>query len=359
MGTGTFTRRKALGNLGFLIAGSSLAQAKALTGETPKLPIRLAPVDEVDDVPRFEDEAKKRLSKTLFASIAGSEREGFDRMTLRPNYMVDTMKMDLSIELFGDKLAAPILVGATPQQKRFDPGGEVATARGASAAKTLLVISSQSSMPPDQIAAQATTGFWYQVSPDEDVKSVQTQMRQAIKAGCKAICIAIAPGTGSAPPRPDWSAIKQLRQGISVPVLVKGIMTPEDAKAAVQEGIQGIIVSCNRVPAPAGRPTAIEMLPSIADAVQGKVAVLIDGSVRWGTDVFKALALGANAVLVGRPAMWGLAAYGDAGVDTVVELLQSDLARIMAACGNVNPASIVRTQVRIHAQPREQYERKG
>ena len=197
------------------------------------------------------------------------------------------------------------------------------------------------------------------MSPEENVKSVQTQMQQAIKAGCKAICIAVAPGVGSAPPRPDWAVIKQLRQGISVPVLVKGIMTPEDAKAAVQQGVQGIIVSSNRVPAPAGRPTAIEVLPSIADAVEGKVAVLYGGSIRWGTDVFKALALGAKAVLVGRPAMWGLAAYGDDGVQTVVEMLQSDLARIMAACGNMNPASIARAEVKIHAQLRDQYERKG
>ena len=348
----TFTRRKALESLGILIAGSSLAQAqgKGLTGETPAPPVQLTPLDEVADIPLFEEEAKKKLSKEVFTAIAGSEREGFDRMTLKPHYMIDTMNMDVSIELLGDKMVAPILVGATPQQKRFHSGGELWTARGASAGKAVLVVSSQSSVPIDDIAAQVTTGFWYQVSSDENVESVRTQMQQAIKAGCKAICIAVAPGVGTAQPRPDWAIIKQLRQGISVPVLVKGIMTPEDAKAAVQQGVQGVIVSGNRVPAPAGRPTAIEMLPSIADAVEGKVAVLYGGSIRWGTDVFKALALGANAVLVGRPAMWGLAAYADNGVQAVVEMLQSDLARIMAACGNLNPASITRAEVRIHAQ---------
>ena len=350
MGTFRFTRREAFVSLGVLIAGSPLAHA-TLAHENPESPVHLSPVDELPDVPRFEEEAKRALPRAVFAAIAGSERQGFDRMTLEPHYMVDTMKMDLSIDLFGSKLAAPILVGATPQQKRFHSDAELATARGASAAKTVLVVSSQSSMPIDQIAAEATNGFWYQVSSDEGVKSAQTQMQQAIKAGCKAICIAVAPGVGSTVPRPDWSVIKQLRQGIDVPVVVKGIMTQEDAKGAVHEGVQAIIVSCNKVPAPAGIRQAIDTLPSIADAAQGKVTVLVDDSIRWGTDVYKALALGASAVLVGRPAMWGLAAYGDRGVETVIELLQSDLARIMAACGNVNPASIERAQVRIHPQP--------
>jgi 4-hydroxymandelate oxidase len=350
MSTFTFNRRKALESLGILLAGSSLAQAKGLTGDTPESPIRLAPVHDLVDISAFEEEAKKKLSKSAFVPIAGSEREGFDRMTLKPHYMIDTMKMDVSIELFGDKMVAPILVGATPQQRRFHPDGEMATARGASAGKAVMVVSSQSSVPVDQIAAQATAGFWYQVAHDESSKATRNQMEAAIKAGCKAIIIAVAPGVGSAPPRPDWAGIEQLRKGINVPVLVKGIMTPEDAKTAVQRGVQGIIVSSNVVPAPSSRPTSIEMLPSIADAVDRKMPVLIDGSIRWGTDVYKSLALGANAVLVGRPAMWGLAAYGAQGVQTVLEMLQSDLARIMATCGNVDPKSIERAQVRIHAQ---------
>jgi isopentenyl diphosphate isomerase/L-lactate dehydrogenase-like FMN-dependent dehydrogenase len=305
-------------------------------------------VDELVIIPRFEEEAKKKLPKAASAVISGSEREAFERITFHPNYVVDTMNMDLSIELLGEKMVAPILAGTTPQQKRFYPEGELATARGASAGKAVLVVSSHSSVPIDQIAAQATTGFWYQVSCNDSVNSVRAQVQQAIRAGCKAVCLAVAPGAGSALPRPDWPTIKQLRQGIHVPVVVKGIMTSQDAKAALQQGVQGIIVSSNRVPALVGRPAAIEMLPSIADAVAGKLAVLIDGSIRWGTDVYKCLALGANAVLVGRPVMWGLAAYGDVGVRTVVEMLQSDLARIMAASGNVNPESISRTQVRIH-----------
>lgn len=356
MSTFSFSRRKALESLGVLVVGTPLAKV-AGTGAAPA--VRLAPVDELADVLRFEEGAQKVLSKSAFAAIAGSEREGFDRMSLKPHYMVDTMAMDLSVDLFGSKLAAPILVGATPRQERFHSEGERATARGAAAAKTIAVISSQTSVSIKEIADQAVNGFWYQVSSDEAPKSAQTQIHQAIEAGSKAICIAVTPGAGSAVPRPDWAAIKQLRQGVSVPVLVKGIMTPEDAKAAVQEGVAGIVVSCNRVPAPAGAKTAVEALLAVADTVKGKAIVLVDGSVRWGTDVYKGLALGANAVLVGRPAMWGLAAYGDEGVETVIEMLQSDLARIMAACGNVNPASIERNQVRIHAQPGDPNENRG
>jgi isopentenyl diphosphate isomerase/L-lactate dehydrogenase-like FMN-dependent dehydrogenase len=146
----------------------------------------------------------------------------------------------------------------------------------------------------------------------------------------------------------DWSAIDRLRKGIAVPLVLKGVMNPEEARKAVASGVEGIVVSNFAVRSIPGVAAPIEMLPSIVDAVGGKVPILIDGSFRLGSDMLKALALGARAVLLGRPALWGLAAYGAEGVQSLVELIQSEFARDMAMCGKVNIKSLDRTVIRIH-----------
>jgi hypothetical protein len=150
------------------------------------------------------------------------------------------------------------------------------------------------------------------------------------------------------PAAPDWAAIDGLRQGLSVPVLLKGIMTPAEAKLALQHGVQGIIVSSWNT---ASKTTPILALASIVDAVAGKVPVLLDGSVRVGADVVKALAFGAKAVLVSRPAIWALAAYGADGVRTMVEMLQTELGRAMGMMGNPTPTSLTRKAVKAVITP--------
>jgi 4-hydroxymandelate oxidase len=144
----------------------------------------------------------------------------------------------------------------------------------------------------------------------------------------------------------DWSAMDRLRKGLTVPVVLKGVMTPEGAQKAVAMGVQGIVVSNYAVRSIPGVASPIEMLPSIADAVAGKAPILMDGSV--GSDVLKSLALGAQAVLLGRPVLWGLAAYGAEGVQHSIELIQSEFARDMAMCGKVNVKSVDRTLVKTH-----------
>ncbi len=207
-----------------------------------------------------------------------------------------------------------------------------------------MVVSSRSSYPVDRIAAQAKTTFWYQVYPEAAMGAVRDQVHQAVQAGCKALCLTV-----DAPHRHmDWSVIDQLRRGIAVPLLLKGIMIPEEARTAVQRGAQGIVVSSYGAPSSAGLAAPLEMLPSIVEAVGGKIPVLIDGSFRRGTDVLKALALGARAVLIARPAVWGLAAYGADGVQTVLEMLQSELARSMGLSGKPNIKAIDGSLVKIH-----------
>ena len=323
---------------------ASPLRSQELTGEPPGRPI---PIEELDNPFELEPMAQSKLDSETYAEISGSNRKPFDRITFRPRVMVNTAKLDLTTELFGQNQFAPILIAPVSQQKRFHPDGELAMMRGASAAKTVMVIADRSDYPYEQIAAEAKTGFWYQVYPDADMNAVKDRVKKAVTAGCKAVCLTLGVPS-QVQQAPDWKAIDRLREGLGIPLLLKGIMSPEEALAAVQRGVRGIVVS-NYV----GRSVdwlaaPIEVLPAVASAVGGKIPILIDGGFRRGSDLLKAIALGARAVLIGRPTLWGLAAYGSAGVQTVLELLQSELARDMAMCGRLNIKAVDQSVVKIH-----------
>jgi isopentenyl diphosphate isomerase/L-lactate dehydrogenase-like FMN-dependent dehydrogenase len=315
-----------------------MSTAQTLMGEPPG---RIAPARELANTFEYEAMAQRCLSAAAFAEIAGSDRSAIERITLRPRMMVNTTKLDLTTDLFGQSLFAPILVGPTGGQKRFHPEGELATARGASAAKTAMVVCGRASYPIKEIAAQSATTLWYHVNPGPDTAAERRGIDEAVALGCKALCITIG-GT-------DWSVIDRLRQGLRIPVVLKGIMSPEEARAAIGKGIDGIVVSNYGQPA-SGLAAPIEVLPAIAEAVAGKAPILIDGSFRRGTDILKALALGARAVMLGRPPLWALAAYGSAGVQAMLEMLQTELARDMAMCGKPNLKSLDPSLVKIHAR---------
>jgi isopentenyl diphosphate isomerase/L-lactate dehydrogenase-like FMN-dependent dehydrogenase len=314
------------------------------------MPVRkVAPREELVNVLEYEEEAKKKLSPATFALIAGGDRALFDRITLRPRMLVPTIDMDLSVTLFGEQHFTPIIVAPISDQKRFHPDAELATARGATAGKALMIVSSRSSVPLDQIAAVAKPSFWYQVYASDSAAKAQVQ--DAVKAGAKAIVITVgASPNGSrvaSSNSVNWGSVESIKQGVSVPVLVKGITTPAEANAALQRNVQGIIVS-NFGGMLANKDAVILTLPTIVDAVAGKVPVLTDGAFRRGTDVIKALAFGAQGILIGRPVMWGLSAYGEAGVQGVVEMLQTELGRYMGMCGKVNLKALDRTLLKVH-----------
>jgi len=356
-------RRQALAGLGSLAASTPLLQAQQaprLKGEPPG---RIAPHNELVNTFEFEAMAERKLDSATYSAITGSDRKPFDRITFRPRLAGNTLNLDLSSEFFGETMFAPILVGPTSNQKRFHPEGELATARGASAAKATMVVSSRSSYPIEEISAQAGTPLWYQIYPEPDEAAVMTRVRQAVKAGCKAVCITVGtpyepagtlgrPRLGELPvlanPSLDWPYIDRLRQQIEVPALLKGIMSPEEAQTAAEKGIDGIVVSNHGGRFVTGLAQPMTVLPAIADAVGPKIPILIDGSFRRGSDVLKALALGARAVLVGRPPLWALAAYGSQGVQTLLELLQTELASSMAMCGTVNLDAVTREFVKVH-----------
>lgn len=312
--------------------------------------VRIPPRDELVNALEFEDVARLKLPAAVYSTIAGGDRAPFERVTFRPRMMVPAHGMDLSVELFGDTHFTPILVGPVADQRRYHPDGELATVRGASAGKAAVVVSSRSSVPIEQLAAQGKTPLWYSVYADGD-DNASVRARQAAAAGCKALCITIGAslngGRATARPRADWRAIDQIRKGLDVPVLIKGVMSTQDARAAVEQGAHGIVVS-NHGGTASNTLSPIDVLPSIADAVGGRVPILVDGSFRRNSDIVKALIFGAKAVLVARPVMWGLAAYGADGVQSVIEILQTDVARNMGALGAPTLKDLTRAMVKIH-----------
>jgi 4-hydroxymandelate oxidase len=296
---------------------------------------------ELVNVLEFEDVAKLVLDAGIYALVAGGDRAAFDRMTFRPRYMVPTLDLDLSVELLGAQHVTPILVGPVADQRRFHPDGELATIRGASAAQAAVVVSGRSSVPIAELAAQAKTPLWFAVYAEGDARN---QIDRALTAGCKVICLT-APSMPAGTTIP-WKTIATISKGLEAPLVIKGVMSPDDARTAVNEGAKGVVISDHG--AAAGKPSPIEILPSVVDAVAGKAAVLVDGSFRRGSDIAKALALGARGVLLARPVMWGLAGYGAEGVQAVVEMLQSDLGRNMGALGAPNLQALTRSLVRLH-----------
>jgi 4-hydroxymandelate oxidase len=326
-----------------------MSRAQELAGEPAG---RIPPVDELVNAAEFRTVAERKLDRLTFAEVEGSERAAFDRITFRPRLMIDSQEIDLTAEVLGQTLFTPILVGPVSNQKRYHPEGELAMARGASAAKAVMIVPGRSSYPIDQVA-EASTPLWYQVYLDGDLSETRRRVERAFSVGCKVLCATVGPEGPAAAGMPlragiDWSALDQLRKTVKAPVVLKGVMSPVEARKAMAAGVQGLVVSNYAARTVPGVVSPIEALPAIVEAVNGKAAILIDGSIRRGSDVLKALALGAQAVLVARPAVWGLAAYGAAGAQGVVELIQTEFARDMVMCGRVNIKSIDSSVVRIH-----------
>ena len=332
------------------LAAPAAAQA-ATPLHVPTPPPVQVPRGDLVNVLEYETQARLVLGPAKMAPIAGSDRTVTDRITLRPRMNIPTRDMDLTCTLFGDQHFTPIVVGPIAGQKRFHPEGEVAMARGASAAKAAMVVSSDASLPLAAIAQAATTPLWLQVYANSP--KVKDVLAEAGAAKAKAVIVTVNAGT-SASGTPasagiDWAAIDAVVKGTSLPVIVKGVTRPEDAKEAVAHGAKGVVVSNYRGGSAAALPGTLLLVAPVVQAVGDSVPVLVDGSFRRGTDILKALGFGAKGVLIGRPVMWGLAAYGADGVQGVVEMLQTELARYMGMCGRPTLAAVDSSLVRVHA----------
>ncbi len=319
-------------------------------------------------------------------------RAAYERIQLRPRMLVDVSNCDLTTTVLGTPVSMPILVAPTAHHCLANEEGECATARGAGAADTLMIVSTMATRSLEDVAQAATGPLWFQLYVYRDRDVSESLVRRAEAAGYRALALTVdVPrlgrrerdirngfglppglhlanfvGTYSEEPEAEpgesglaayaaslidasltWEALEWLRSITSLPILVKGILTAEDAQLAAKHGAAGIIVSNHGGRQLDGVPPTIEVLAEIVDAVGGQCEVYLDGGIRRGTDVLKALALGARAVLVGRPVLWGLAAKGEDGVHHVLDLLRTELELAMALAGRPTLASIDRTVVRL------------
>ncbi len=338
-------RRESVRQFGGFATGASLTQGRSGGGPPTD---RLAPVLELVNAREFEAMARLVLPPDRYAAVRGGHRRSFDKMTFRQRLMVNATDLDLTTELFGHQMFAPIIVGPVASQGDLHADGEFGTARGASAAKAVMVATSQSSRPIDQIVAASEHPVWYQLYADAG--SLSDDATRAADAGCTALCVTVGVSADHTAAPTNWNAVEQLSQTVNVPVVVKGIMSVDDARTAIERGARGLVVSSHGGVVGESGALPVDVLPVVADAVAGRVPVLVDGSFRMGSDVLKGLALGATAVMVARPPMWGLAAYGAEGVRTVLELLQTELARNMAASGRPTIDMIDRELVRFDSR---------
>ena len=303
-------------------------------------------------------------------------RRAFDRRTIRPRVLADVSAIDMTSTALGSPLAAPILIAPTGYQQALCPEGECATARAAGRAGLAMIASGSSNRTIEEIAAAASGPLWLQLYLFAERPRTLALVRRAEAAGCRAIVLTVdsprwglkdrslrtegqfdwppagnlaglppstsAP-TGGAPA--TWADVDWLRGETSLPLLLKGVLTAEDATLAADRGVEGIVVSNH-----GGRQldtvtASLDALPEIAAAAGGRCEIYLDGGVRRGTDILKALALGARAVLVGRPVLWGLAAAAEDGAYDVLRILKRELAWAMALSGRPTIASIDRTLV--------------
>jgi isopentenyl diphosphate isomerase/L-lactate dehydrogenase-like FMN-dependent dehydrogenase len=306
-------------------------------------------------------------------------RQAFDWVDLVPGQPLDPKTVQLETAVLGTRMAYPIMVAPTAAQVPLHPDGEMGMHRAATAAaNTPMILSHNSSTPIEKVAAAATGPWWQQFYPQENRDTGRELLDRGQAAGCAAVVVTVdqqasyyertlrtrnlggggrgaARGRGAGPSAPTgvaryrvapgrlwytWSYLDEIRKLIKVPMLIKGIMTGEDAALAVDRGIDGIIVSNHGGRSMDYGPSTLEVLPEVVAAVNGRVPVVIDSGFRRGGDVLKALALGASAVLLGRATRWGLGAFGTAGAQRVLEIVQRELVAAAAAHGRSTLASI-------------------
>jgi 4-hydroxymandelate oxidase len=321
-----------------------------------------------------------------------ANRDAFARIRLRPRVLVDVSHISLETTVLGSSVRTPLLVAPMAYHGFAHVECECETARGVGAAGTLMAVSTMANRPLEEVAAAATGPLWFQLYVYRDRNVSEHLVRRAEAAGYRALVLTVdtprlsrrereirmgfglpphlhtANFEGAAREQPGqtpgasglavyatalldssltWEALDWLRSVTSLPIVVKGVVTAEDAALAVEHGAQGIIVSNHGGRQLDGTVATVEALPEVVAAVNGRVEVYLDGGIRRGTDALKALALGARAVLVGRPVLWGLATNGQQGVTRVLDLLGAELELAMALAGAASLAALTPALVRL------------
>ena len=396
------TDRRAL--LKFLAAspllGGFAAAQKALAADDG-----LESVADALDVFDFEAAARRILPPAHWGYLASgvdgdvtlrANMQGYSRWQLKPRRFIDVSHMDLATEVLGTKMSSPVFMSPIGSQRAFHAEGEIAVAKAAKTKNQLQIVSTVASMPLEGIIAARGAPVWLQLYTTNRFEATTKIVKQAEAAGCPVVAVTVdlpagrntvtasrlrkddtrvcanchvvgpsgnpAPnlalkplfagldtqGLGQTSPSLTWDFIKRLRDVTKMKIVIKGIEAMEDAQLAVEHGADGIIVSNHGGRAlESGRGT-VESLPEVVKGAGGRIPVLVDGGVRRGTDVYKALALGASAVGVGRPHVWGLATFGQQGVERVMDILNLELRLAMVGCGarsirEISAASLIDT----------------
>jgi 4-hydroxymandelate oxidase len=372
----------ALGGLAAFVEERALAQPGVITD--PK---------EALNVLDFEEAAHRKVQPGHWAYMASgvdddatlhANREVFKHVQLRPRRLHDPRQVDMTADLFGTAYASPIYLCPTGGEKSFHADGELAVARAAKARNTLQVLSTAASTGIEDVNKALGRPAWYQVYAPNSWEANEALLKRVEAAGCLVIaltvdnitgrnsetylrtrpkdlaqCAACHPSGPGSGPRPmtadlprgatrvavDWALVDRLRKLWKGKFIVKGIDTREDARLCLEHGLDAIMVSNHGGRATETLRATLEALPEVVAEVGGRIPVFVDGGFRRGTDVFKALALGAKAVGIGRPFLWGLGAFGQAGVDRVLEILQGELKLVMGNCGTRTVADITRAYV--------------
>jgi isopentenyl diphosphate isomerase/L-lactate dehydrogenase-like FMN-dependent dehydrogenase len=388
-----------------LLAGSeTLAQVERLPDPTVWAPRLLdKPIDsprDALDVFDFEIAAHKNVPPAHFGYMASgvddevtlrANREGFLKFQLMPRRLIDVSRIDTRMELFGESWGSPIVIAPTGSNRAFHEDGEIAVARAARRGNHLQMLSTVATTSIEAAIAARGKPVWFQLYPTDRWDVAETLATRADKAGAGAIVVTVdviarqnwetlarmirmdtrdcnachqrsmasflrrkpnfdgIDGTGlttTGHASLTWAFIKRLRDTVRTKLLVKGLVTVADARLAIANGVDGIVVSNHGGRAEDSGRSTIDALPEIVEAVGGKLPIIVDSGFRRGTDIVKALAMGANAVAIGRPYLWGLGAFGQAGVERVLEILQGELRSVMMQMGAPTLSNLVPQMVR-------------
>jgi isopentenyl diphosphate isomerase/L-lactate dehydrogenase-like FMN-dependent dehydrogenase len=374
-----------------LLAGVAWAQA---LNQNPTL--KLSAVEEAITLMDFEEAARRVLPPAHWGYMASgvdddatlrANREGFTHFKLRPHRLVDVSKIDLKTDVFGTVWDSPIFLCPIGGQKMFHPEGEVAVAKAAGAKNVVQVLSTATSTPVEEVAMARGTPPWYQLYMPSQWDGNERLVRRVEALGCPVLvwtvdllggrnletaerfrrvdtrdctaCHASARGGraidalpmmsgitgGMNPPAANWGYLDRLRKLTRMKLVLKGIETREDARLAREHGVDGVVVSNHGGRATETGRATIDALSEVIDGVGGQIPVFVDGGFRRGTDIFKALALGAKAVGIGRPYVWALSAFGQKGVERVIDIARAELQLTMRQCGTPAIKDITRASV--------------
>ncbi len=383
--------------LKFLAASPLFAAMPARAWQTHTLDEVLANPKDALDVMDFEAAAHKALPPAHWGYMASGvddnltrdvNHEAYKHIQLRPRKLVDVSKIDTRVELFGTTWDSPIFLCPVGAQGMFHADGEVGVARAAQAKKSLQILSTVTSHSVEDVIKARGGPVWYQLYAISNWSLTEKVVKRAEEAGCPVVAwtIDLLAGRntetasrfrridsrecaschgepfGSVNNRPmfdgldmkgaamnspsfTWEHVDRLKKATRMKVVLKGIETREDARLCVEHGVDGILVSNHGGRATETYRATIDSLPEVVDGVAGRIPVMVDGGIRRGTDVFKALAFGAKAVGIGRPYIWGLSAFGQTGVEKVIDILNGEFQLTMKQCGARSLSEITRSSV--------------